>query len=45
MSSIITTSLQLLDQVFNFPCGFDVIASCTEEWWESYKFIQSLKIV
>lgn len=43
--SILSITLQIMDQMFSFPTGFDIIASCIEDWWESYKFIQRLKIV
>lgn len=45
MSTLIVTLLQILDQMFSFPTGFDVVASIAEDWYHSYKFIQSLKIV
>lgn len=45
MSTIIAVVIQFLDQIFNFPTGFDVVASLAEDWYDAYKFIQSLKIV
>ena len=45
MSALVAVIIQFLDQVFNFPTGFDVVASIAEDWYYSYKFIQSLKIV
>jgi hypothetical protein len=45
MTALIAVIIQFLDQVFNFPTGFDVVASLAEDWWESYRFIQSLKMV
>jgi hypothetical protein len=37
MSSILITAFQVLDQILGLPTGSDVIASCAEDWWESYK--------
>ena len=45
MSSIMIILFQIIDQIFNLPTGADVIASLAEDWYESYKFIQSLKVV
>jgi hypothetical protein len=44
-TQLLATIFQLLDQAFNFPTGFDVIVACLEDYYEAYKFIQSLKMV
>lgn len=45
MPTLMIILFQITDQVFNFPVGSDVIASCVEDWWHAYKAIQGMKIV
>lgn len=42
---ILQTTLQIADQIFGFPTGFDVVADLFEQWLLARDFVNRLKMV